>query len=139
MKPSTINFSQKAVTLFVIALLYFAALPNQAAYAQNNIVYEEVDKMPVPQGGMEGLMSYLGQNIKYPKAAKKKGIEGKVFVDFVVKEDGSISEVSILRGIGGGCDEEAFRVVSDSPQWTPGEIDGKPVSTRMKLPIEFKL
>ncbi|WP_339879284.1 energy transducer TonB [uncultured Algoriphagus sp.] len=139
MKLSSINFSQKAVTLFVIALLYFAALPNQAAFAQNNIVYEEVDKMPVPHGGMEGLMSYLGQNIKYPKAAKKKGIEGKVFVDFVVKEDGSISDVSILRGIGGGCDEEAFRVVSDSPQWTPGEIDGKRVSTRMKLPIEFKL
>jgi protein TonB len=67
------------------------------------------------------------------------GVEGTVYVVFVVNTVGSIQDVEILRGIGGGCDEEALRVVSGAPKWTPGKQRGRPVRVRMRLPIRFKL
>jgi protein TonB len=67
------------------------------------------------------------------------GTEGKVFVQFVINKDGSISDVVAIKGIGAGCDEEAVRIIQSSPQWTPGKQRGKPVKQRMVLPITFKL
>jgi protein TonB len=67
------------------------------------------------------------------------GIDGKVFVEFVINKDGSISDVRAVKGIGAGCDEEAVRVVQGAPSWTPGKQRGKPVKQRMVLPITFKL
>ncbi|NCX96219.1 MAG: energy transducer TonB [Chitinophagia bacterium] len=69
----------------------------------------------------------------------KKGIQGRVIVNFVVNEDGFISDVKVLRGIGGGCDEEALRVIKAMPTWTPGEQDGKKVKTYFTQPISFRL
>ena len=101
--------------------------------------FTEVEVMPEFPGGMEGLIEYLSSNINYPAQAKEEGIEGKVFVNFVVEKDGSIGETKIRRGIGGGCDEEAIRVVNEMPSWTPGLQRDKPVRVSYNLPISFKL
>ncbi|MEN8225218.1 MAG: energy transducer TonB, partial [Bacteroidota bacterium] len=85
------------------------------------------------------LYAYLGNNIKYPVMAKESGIQGKVYVTFVVETDGSITDVKVLRGIGGGCDEEAIRVVSTMPKWKPGKQRGKPVRVQYNLPVRFTL
>ena len=78
-------------------------------------------------------------DLKYPSQARYMGIEGKVFVEFIVETDGSISNVKSVRGIGAGCDAESMRVIQTSPKWNPGLQAGKPVRTRMILPITFKL
>jgi TonB family protein len=109
------------------------------ALAQSQEVHKEVDQMPVPPGGMEGFTKYMIENLKYPEAAKENKVEGMVLVTFVVKSDGSVSTPEILKGIGGGCDEEAIRMVTNSGIWTPGIKDGKAVSTQMTLPVRFKL
>lgn len=101
--------------------------------------FEVVEVMPEYPGGMEALIEYLGSNIKYPEQAKEEGIEGKVFVNFIVEKDGSIVETKVLRGIGGGCDEEAVRVVSQMPDWTPGTQGGQAVRVSYNLPISFEL
>ena len=77
--------------------------------------------------------------MKYPSQAQRMGLEGKVFIEFVVGRDGSIADVKVLRGIGAGCDEEAIRVLKKSPNWSPGKQRGRPVRQRMVLPITFKL
>ena len=95
--------------------------------------------MPSFKGGEEALFRYLGENIKYPSMAKDAGIKGIVYVNFVVMEDGSIKDVKVLRGIGGGCDEEAMRVVKNMPSWDAGKQRGKPVRVSFNLPIRFTL
>src|SRR5690606_16461112 len=102
-------------------------------------IFDVVETMPTPPGGMEGCNKYLSSNLKYPTQARRMGIEGTVYVVFVVNTDGSIQDVEILRGIGGGCDEEAKRVVENAPKWEPGKQRGKPVRVKMRLPIRFKL
>ncbi len=102
-------------------------------------IFKIVERMPVYPGGEQELFKFLGQNIKYPAMARDAGISGRVFVTFVVEKDGSITGVRILRGIGGGCDEEAVRVVSMMPDWTPGVQKGKPVRVQFNLPIFFNL
>ena len=95
--------------------------------------------MPEFPGGVEALMDYVGRNVKYPEEAKDKEIQGRVFVSFVIEKDGSVNEVKVLRGIGGGCDEEAVRVIKAMPKWTPGKQKGKPVRVNYQIPINFKL
>jgi len=102
-------------------------------------VFTVVEKMPLFNGGNEELYSYLSKHIKYPDEAKLKGVQGTVFVTFIIERDGSVSHVKILRGIGSGCDEEAFRVVESMPKWTPGYQDGKPVRVSFNLPVKYKL
>jgi len=102
-------------------------------------IFDVVETMPTPPGGMEGWNKYLSNNLKYPTQARRMGIEGTVYVVFVVNTDGSIQDVEILRGIGGGCDEEAMRVVKSAPNWEPGKQRGKAVRVKMRLPIRFKL
>ena len=102
-------------------------------------IFTVVESMPEFKGGMAELYKYLGNNIKYPVMAKESGIQGKVYVTFVVERDGSITDVRVLRGIGGGCDEEAIRVVSGMPNWKPGKQRGKPVRVQYNLPVRFTL
>jgi protein TonB len=103
------------------------------------VIFTVVESMPEFPGGNGALMSYLAKNIKYPPLAKESGIQGKVFINFVVEPDGSISHVKVLRGIGGGCDEEAVRVVKNMPKWKPGMQRGKPVRVSFNLPVKFTL
>lgn len=102
-------------------------------------IFTVVESMPEYPGGMAKLMSYLGNSIKYPPLAKESGIQGRVFINFVVEPNGSISNVKVLRGIGGGCDEEAVRVVSQMMKWKPGMQRGKPVRVSYNLPVKFTL
>ncbi|MCK5701162.1 MAG: energy transducer TonB, partial [Cyclobacteriaceae bacterium] len=77
--------------------------------------------------------------LKYPAQARRMGIEGKVFVQFVVDKDGTLTEVTAVKGIGAGCDQEAVRVIEGAPKWKPGKQRGRSVKVRMILPITFKL
>lgn len=103
-------------------------------------VYEVVENMPeFPDGGMPGLMKYLSANIRYPEAAHKDGTQGRVTVQFVVGKDGSIGNVSILRGVDPALDAEAIRVISGMPKWKPGTQKGEPVNVRYTVPVMFRL
>ena len=102
-------------------------------------IFTVVEEQPGYPGGEEARITFLQQNIKYPEEAKELGIQGRVFVTFVVEVDGSISDVRVLRGIGGGCDEEAIRVVRAMPKWVPGKQRGVPVRVQFNLPIKFTL
>lgn len=102
-------------------------------------VFTIVEEMPSYPGGDAKMYEYLGKNIKYPQIARESGIQGRVFVNFVVEPDGSVSNVKVLRGIGGGCDEEAMRVVKTMPKWKAGKQRGKPVRVSYTLPVVFKL
>jgi len=85
------------------------------------------------------MRKFLGNNIKYPKSAIEADITGTVYIEFIVWNDGSIRNVSVKRGIGGGCDEEAIRIVMMMPKWIPGLQRTKPVNVQMILPVTFKL
>ena len=94
---------------------------------------------PEYEGGMEALYKYLAENIQYPEQAKSDGIQGRVLIRFVVMNDGSIVNVEVAKGIGGGCDEEAVRVVKGMSKWKPAIYEGKTVNVNYALPITFKL
>ena len=103
-------------------------------------IFEVVEQMPeFPNGGMAGLMQYLSQNIRYPEAAKKASTQGRVTVQFVVEKDGSISNVSILRGVEPDLDKEAVRVISEMPKWKPAMQRGETVRVRYTVPVMFRL
>ena len=109
------------------------------AEPDNDSIYQIVEQMPKFPGGESALMEYVSKNVAYPEEAKEKEIQGRVFIGFVVEKDGSIGEVKVLRGIGGGCDEEAVRVIKGMPKWKPGMQKGKPVRVSYQIPINFKL
>lgn len=111
----------------------------EGAPEPENPVFEVPDTDPEFVGGMEALYKYLAENIHYPKKAKSEGIQGRVFVSFVIEADGSVTNAKVVRSIGGGCDEEALRVVEAMPKWKPGMQSGKPVRVQFNLPITFKL
>ncbi|TXB66885.1 TonB family protein [Vicingus serpentipes] len=102
-------------------------------------VYEKVDKMPEFEGGQQGLMNYLMKEIKYPEQSKKDNIEGKVFIEFIVGDEGAIKNVKVLKSVNSELDKEATRVISKMPNWTPGEHEGKKVNVKLVLPIMFQL
>ena len=102
-------------------------------------IFTIVEEMPDFPGGVAKLQEYLVKNIKYPQMARESGIQGRVFVNFVVEPDGSVSHVNVMRSLGGGCDEEAMRVVKAMPKWKPGKQRGKPVRVSYILPVNFKL
>ncbi len=97
------------------------------------------EEMPVPKGGMKAFYEYLGKHMNYPRSAISIGIEGKVFVQFIVEKDGTLSNVHVVKGIHDACDAEAARVIKSYPSWTPGKQGHRPVRVRMMMPIYFKL
>ncbi len=98
-----------------------------------------VQKPPTFPGGEQELLKYLAENIKYPPLARETNIQGTVALSFVIGKDGRVSDVSILKDIGGGCGKEAVRVVESMPRWSPGEASGYPVKVRFTLPVKFRL
>jgi TonB family protein len=101
--------------------------------------YTVIEESAAPREGIAAFYGFIGKNIAYPKQARKQKIQGKVFVEFIVERDGSVTKVKTIKGIGGGCDEEAERVIALSPKWIPGRQRGKTVRQKMVLPINFKL
>jgi protein TonB len=102
-------------------------------------VFTIVEEMPSFPGGEAERNKFLATNIVYPQQATENGIQGTVYVSFVVDSKGNVTDVKVLRGIGGGCDEEALRVVKMMPQWHPGKQNGKQVRVLFNMPIYFKL
>jgi periplasmic protein TonB len=102
-------------------------------------IFTAVEQNPEFAGGQAEMYRYLGENIKYPAAAQRANISGRVFVKFVVEDDGSIGDVVVMKGIGFGCDEEAIRVVKSMPRWKPGVQNGKNVRVYYNMPIVYKL
>lgn len=98
-----------------------------------------VESQSEPKDGLNAFYHYIQENLKYPKLAKEKGIQGKVFVEFIVDEKGKLTEVHVVKGIGGGCDEEVVRVIREAPAWIPAKVIGVPVKVKMVLPVTYKL
>ena len=102
-------------------------------------VYTLVEETATPQGGMNVFYEHIAKKMMYPAQARRMGVEGKVFVEFTVQTDGSVTDVRVKNGIGAGCDQEAVNVVKTSPPWIPGKNKGVAVKQRIVLPISFKL
>jgi len=100
-------------------------------------VYAVVDEFPKFPGGDEARIKFLQANVKYPKVASYNGIKGVVYINFIIEKDGSMSNIKLLMGIGGGCDEEALRVARLMPKWTPGKRKGQAVRVYINMPIKF--
>ncbi|GAA4438752.1 energy transducer TonB [Ravibacter arvi] len=105
----------------------------------DNHTFIAAEQQPEFEGGQAALSKFLSKHIKYPPAAVRAGIQGRVFMQFTVMPDGRIAEVSVVKGIGFGCDEEATRVVKLMPPWRAGKQAGKPVRVRFTLPVNFAL
>ncbi|ANQ50514.2 energy transducer TonB [Flammeovirga sp. MY04] len=105
----------------------------------DNDVHIIVQKTAEFKGGLGKFYKFLGKNMKYPKRALKMGVEGKVYVQFIVGKDGSLTDFKVVRGLGAGLDEEAVRVLKLSPKWIPAEQRGRIVRQRMVIPISFKI
>ncbi|WP_316804543.1 energy transducer TonB [Pedobacter nototheniae] len=99
--------------------------------------FTAVDSTPSYPGGIAKFYEYLGKNIKYPDAAKKNKTAGKVFLDFIIEEDGSLSNIHILRGLSKETDAEAIRVFKASPKWTAARVKGKPVRVKYNINVNF--
>jgi TonB family protein len=104
-----------------------------------NTVFMVVEKMPVFPGGEEAVRQYIANSVKYPEDAKKAGIQGKVFVTFVVDKNGKVIDAKIARGVNPSLDKEALRVVAGMPDWTPGQQRGENVAVSYTIPIQFAL
>jgi protein TonB len=100
---------------------------------------EFIETMPEFPGGVDAMMRFLGNELVYPKDARKKGIEGRVVLQFVVNTDGGITNIEVLKSVYESLDNEAIRAVSQMPKWKPGTQQGKPVFVKFTLPIVFKL
>jgi TonB family protein len=112
----------------------------QAKPGEHSEIFFIVEDMPVFQGGgPEAFRKFIAENLKYPETAKENRIEGRVFVEFVVKADGSVSDAIIVRGVDSSLDQEALRVVMASPEWTPGRQNGQPVDVAFTFPVMFRL
>ncbi|MBK7440395.1 MAG: energy transducer TonB [Bacteroidetes bacterium] len=102
-------------------------------------IYDFLDQMPEFPGGFKALFDFMYANLQYPSEAIKKEIEGIVYVKFIVDEYGNISNPVVVRSIGGGCDEEAVRIINLMPQWNPGAENGKPAAVWYTLPVKFTI
>ena len=140
---------KKIYALFVLILLTTSNLVAQAK--EYDKIFVEVEEAPLFPGceeeekenrkscADEKLFNHLSNNLVYPPIAKEKGISGRVILQFYVEKDGSIANVKVVRGIGGGCDEEAQRVIENMPKWNPGLQRGRPVRVTYTIPIAFTL
>jgi periplasmic protein TonB len=102
-------------------------------------IFTIVEDKAEPKDGLAEFYKYVNSSISYPAAARRMGVQGKVFVEFIVSRTGELTDIHTVKGIGAGCDEEAVRVIKGSPAWNPAKQRGKAVRQRMVLPITFKL
>lgn len=131
-----VNLDVEITQETVVEELVFEEAPEEEVADQ---IFSVVEDQPEPQGGYPAFYKYISDNMDYPAQARRMGVEGKVYVQFVVDKDGTINEVKAIKGIGAGCDEEAVRVVKSAPKWQPGKQRGRAVKVRMVVPITFRL
>ena len=130
--------------LFGLFLVLLVCLPSFAQQkpvekVDSDGVYLMPDQLPEFPGGIQAMMKFLSTNIKYPVEAQKKGISGRVIVQFVIMEDGTLEQAKVIRGVDPLLDEEALRVVKSMPKWKPGMDRGEAVKVRFTAPIMFNL
>ena len=101
-------------------------------------VISVIGAMASPVGGLENYESYLNENLQYPLAAKTGNLSGKVLIQFLVNPDSSLSDFRVLQGIGGGCDEEAIRLIKEGPDWIPASVNGERQQGVMIVPVYFQ-
>lgn len=106
---------------------------------ESNEPFLTVEVQPSFMGGNSEMYKFLSKNLKYPAAAQRANIQGKVFLSFIVEKDGSITDIETMRGIGFGCDEEAMRVVKLMPKWIAGKQNGRNVRVKFTIPVFFRL
>ncbi|MBR5253539.1 MAG: energy transducer TonB [Bacteroidales bacterium] len=128
-----------AFLLSAIFLTNIAFCQEEVKVSDEEAIFFVVEVQPEFPGGMDSMYAFIQKNLIYPEKAKAEGIEGRVFITFTIEKDGSVSNVKILRGIGGGCDEAAKEVIEKMPKWKPGTQRGKPVRVQFNLPIKFEL
>ena len=129
----------KKLILLVALALFCCTSAMAQTVVEDDAIFLVVENEPEFSGGKDSLYAYIARNIVYPEAAKKEKIEGRVFVTFIVEKDGQVSSAKLLRDIGGGCGEEAIRVVKSMPKWKPGTQRGNPVRFQFNLPVSFML
>ncbi len=126
-----------------LALVELSKLEPTYTDAKGNIIYNKAEIEPSFNGGRDATMKYLNENLVYPKAAEDKGLEGTIFVDFIVAANGSVREAVVTEATSEEVDQsfrdEAIRVVNAMPAWVPGTQRGKPVDVKFSLPISFQL
>ncbi|MBI3135031.1 MAG: energy transducer TonB [Bacteroidetes bacterium] len=129
---------KKLIALIVLTTTGFFGF-SQTDTVKQEMIYDMPEIMPEFIGGADALDDFIKKNIKYPAEAKEKGIQGKVYVQFVVEKDGSVTNVIVRRGANALLDAEAVRVVKLMPAWKPGTMRGKKVRVRYTLPVVFTL
>jgi periplasmic protein TonB len=107
--------------------------------AEPKKIYSFAEKMPVYETGLDAMQKFLLKNVRYPAIDRRNGTEGTVYVQFIIDEIGTVSNVEVIKGISTTLDNEAMRVIASMKQWKPGSQNGQPVSIRMVIPIKFKL
>lgn len=117
----------------------FEELQMEIQEEKTDEIFTIVETQPEPIGGFSSFYKYVSENLSYPRLARYNSIEGRVYIEFVVEKDGSLTDIKTLKGIGGGCDEEACRIISSAPNWKPGKQRGNPVRVKMVIPILFRL
>jgi protein TonB len=122
-----------------ILLLGFVLLTGYIPQVNAQEVYVTVEQMPQFPGGEKEMHQFIKDNFKYPATAEAKGIEGRITLRFTVGIDGTITNITIIRGIDPDCDAEAIRIIEEMPKWEPGKQGGKPVPVYYNLPISFRL
>lgn len=133
-----LNIDAEATQLTEIPAYTPIASTEEQEVAETEI-FTVVEEAPSFPGGDAARIKFLQENIKYPQIARESSIQGTVYVTFVVEKNGNVTDVRVLRGIGGGCDEEAVRVIKAMPKWNPGKQRGKPVRVQFNMPIKFTL
>jgi TonB family protein len=151
MTSMPINIKTKVVTFSIqpVSILKKTSLDSTLITVKNrnlllnanneNEVFTAVETNPEFIGGTSAMYKYIANNNKYPEAAQRARIEGRVFVKFIVDKNGNTKDPQILKGLGFGCDQETIRIVNEMPKWNPGIQNGKPVSVYFTMPILFKL
>ena len=107
--------------------------------SDDDVIFMVVEQPAEYPGGLESMMKFIVKNMKYPAVARRMGVEGAVYISFVVDREGKISDPQVIKGISTECDQEALRVIKQMPPWKPGKQNGKAVKSRFVLPIKFKL
>lgn len=130
------------VAFLFICTPFITKAQNQPDHAASRPISDSLlvcEPQHTPPGGMDAFYQMIYKNLKYPKKARRNKITGRVYVSFVVQENGEIRDVAVIKGLGYGCDEEAMRVIKLSPRWNPAMARGKPKSEKMVIPVMFKL
>jgi protein TonB len=125
----------------ILQTTYQEPMINEPTEEKADKIFSIVEVQAEPVGGVKAFYEYVSSQLKdnYPSQAQRMNIQGVVYIQFVVEKDGSITDVQAVKGIGGGCDELAIKVLENSPKWNPGKQRGKAVRSRKMVPIRFKL